>query len=415
MTSRIQTLVDLVPLEMLESVLDSFSKATGLKTLITDYRGRPITKTTNFNCFCKKVRVNPQLERKCIRSDAAAGIEAAELGKSVIYRCYAGMVDTATPIIVNDTFLGTLFTGQVLLTDEDMEKVDFLFGPNGNIADDPEIIHFRQEYLRNNAKISLQQLESYVQLLQTIAQYIGELGARNIISKDIAQQREKLLAEQQQREVLKDEMQALERDALLNQLSPMFLYDAFNVIHRQSILENAVNTTALLESLTMLIRRNLNKNHAIVSIQQEVEYIHAFLHLENVSRHYKMELIESIAPESYNIMLPFTSLQHLIECLFVHNAKDQDMEIRLTISLEGADYIRIVLHAPKVQIDTEEHVSGHVSQDQLSSVTVKSIVGFFEQYYKDSFKYSLQSSAEQGALFTMSIPISGKFSSMDRM
>lgn len=404
MSARIQTLVDLVPLSMLENILDRFSRATGLKTLITDNRGRPITKTTNFNCFCKKLRTNPDLERKCIRSDANAGIEAAELGKSLIYKCYAGMIDTATPIVVDDIFLGTVFTGQVLLQEDEMKNIDVLFGNSEDISDEPEIVHFREDFLKRHDRMSLSQLEGYVELLQTIAHYIGELGASNIANKDIQKQKEKLLKEQEQREKLKDEMMTLERNAMLNQLSPMFLYNAFNTIHRQSILENAPRTTKLLESLTSLIRRNLNSSHSAVSIQQEIDYIHAYLQLENISRCYDIHLVEDIDPRSNMMKLPFTTLQHLVQCLFVDNSGNKDVGIYLKTEVQDNGALNLELFSPKIVVNQSEQTSQlNLLTPNLASVSVDNVVTFLKQYYKDKFEHRLESSENLGTRFSMTI------------
>lgn len=51
----------------------------------------------------------------CGVSDKAAELRVRQTGKAEVYRCHAGLVDMAIPVICDGQYIATLFTGQVLL------------------------------------------------------------------------------------------------------------------------------------------------------------------------------------------------------------------------------------------------------------------------------------------------------------
>jgi len=100
---------------------DALAIVTNMAIITVDYRGIPITTHSSCSEFCKRVRAVPELSAKCQKCDSRGGIEAARLQKPFIYRCHANVVDAAVPIIVNNSYLGAIMIGQILLTDEQDE------------------------------------------------------------------------------------------------------------------------------------------------------------------------------------------------------------------------------------------------------------------------------------------------------
>ncbi len=53
-------------------------------------------------------------EQTCARSDKPAKERCRATGRSQIYPCHVGLTDIAVPVICEEQYLGTLFSGQVL-------------------------------------------------------------------------------------------------------------------------------------------------------------------------------------------------------------------------------------------------------------------------------------------------------------
>ncbi|HWR41421.1 MAG TPA: PocR ligand-binding domain-containing protein [Patescibacteria group bacterium] len=115
-------LKDLINMELLQRVQDSFAKAMGMASITVDHNG-PVTNPSNFTEFCMELtRKSPEGARRCNQCDINGGQEAARTGKPAIYYCHGGLMDFAAPIVVNGRQIGSMLGGQVLPQPPDEEK-----------------------------------------------------------------------------------------------------------------------------------------------------------------------------------------------------------------------------------------------------------------------------------------------------
>ncbi|MGD0623074.1 MAG: PocR ligand-binding domain-containing protein [Thermacetogeniaceae bacterium] len=113
---NVNTIEDMVDMRLMERILGTFSKATGLRVYIIDQEGEMIVKpidAAGMSSFCQQVR---QVGRpRCRRCYARAGKEAAKYGEPYIFRCHAGLVLWAAPLMVEGEHVATIICGQVLM------------------------------------------------------------------------------------------------------------------------------------------------------------------------------------------------------------------------------------------------------------------------------------------------------------
>lgn len=105
----------------LEEVLGSFSEATGLQIEAINNLGQTFAIPGNQErCeFCRLIRSHPTGEKKCRDLYERASREASKWEEAYFFRCHAGLVMWAVPIIVNGASLGSIICGQVLLWEPD--------------------------------------------------------------------------------------------------------------------------------------------------------------------------------------------------------------------------------------------------------------------------------------------------------
>lgn len=107
----------LVDRSLLEKMLCSFSKSTGLKAILVNNQGTTLISTDHEirDCsFCRMVRSDSSGAKKCQRSYARACTEAAKYGEPYIFRCHAGLIIWAAPILLDEQ-VGAIICGQVLM------------------------------------------------------------------------------------------------------------------------------------------------------------------------------------------------------------------------------------------------------------------------------------------------------------
>ena len=115
-------LTDYIDKSILQTMQDTFSDMTGFAALITDADGTPVTEGSGFCRFCNELsRKSPLGKQLCEYSDKNGGANALMAGKTVCYKCHAGLAEFASPIILNDEMIGCFVGGQ-MLTEEPDEK-----------------------------------------------------------------------------------------------------------------------------------------------------------------------------------------------------------------------------------------------------------------------------------------------------
>lgn len=108
-------LTDLISIETLQKIQDSFSTMSGIAAVTTDVYGIAITRPTNFSEFCVKYIRSTEVGRKrCEECDRAGAEMAHKAGRSCAYYCHAGLMDFAAPIIVDGHMIGCFIGGQLL-------------------------------------------------------------------------------------------------------------------------------------------------------------------------------------------------------------------------------------------------------------------------------------------------------------
>ena len=108
-------LTDLIDLNLLQRIQDSFSRMTGMAVLVTDANGKPITKGTGFTDYCMKYTRKSKLGcERCEQCDKVGAETTHKTGKIATYMCHSGLTDFAAPIVIHGELIGCFIGGQVL-------------------------------------------------------------------------------------------------------------------------------------------------------------------------------------------------------------------------------------------------------------------------------------------------------------
>ncbi len=105
---------ELVDLKELEQLLVDFSKAIGIPSAIIDLEGNFLASSHLQRACTDFHRANSQSCKRCIESDTTLSMRMQEGEEFSIYQCKNGLVDAASPIVVNGQHLANLFIGQFL-------------------------------------------------------------------------------------------------------------------------------------------------------------------------------------------------------------------------------------------------------------------------------------------------------------
>ena len=112
---------DLLGIPRLQSALDSLYLSSKIPSAIIDNDGIVHT-GSGWQDICSKFhRAHPEARKRCVESDTYINDHIHEANPSITYKCPHGLVDAATPIIIEGEHLGNVFTGQLFLEEPDLE------------------------------------------------------------------------------------------------------------------------------------------------------------------------------------------------------------------------------------------------------------------------------------------------------
>ncbi len=114
-------LEDLIDIELIQSLQEKLNLIYSFPSAIIDNEGKVLTAVAWQDICTKFHRTNPECEKECIKSDLYILDHISEANPAVSYQCPHGMIDNATPIIIDGKHLGNFFTGQFFLEKPDLE------------------------------------------------------------------------------------------------------------------------------------------------------------------------------------------------------------------------------------------------------------------------------------------------------
>jgi AraC-like DNA-binding protein/ligand-binding sensor protein len=160
--------------QLLQRLLNSFSTATGLFVAVTDADGECLLSSDKVDCdFCRLVKANALGLERCRGSYARAGKQAEKWNEPYFFRCHAGLITWACPIVSNNVHVGNIICGQVMLWEpEDLfwQEIDDLtreFEPdNRMLLDAAHTLEI----------VSAHQVQAAADLLYIIANHLTQSG-----------------------------------------------------------------------------------------------------------------------------------------------------------------------------------------------------------------------------------------------
>lgn len=160
---------DLVDVVAFEKVLDSFFKATGIPNGLVSNEGKIITQSGWTNACNLFHRVNPQTNKYCLDSNKELMKNLCE-GQVVSSLCKNGLLDYATPVVIEGHRIATLFLGQVL--DKSPDILFFKERSHEFEYDEKSYI----QAIKNIPIISKDKMESLMECMVNMAQILAQSG-----------------------------------------------------------------------------------------------------------------------------------------------------------------------------------------------------------------------------------------------
>ena len=325
---------DYIDLDVLQSIQNHFTMATSLAAVTVDYRGAPITEYSRFSTFCVKLRKKDRCRELCYECDAHGGLQSAIASRPYIYKCHAGLVDFAVPIIVYGTYIGAMLCGQVRLPPEDEGKLSNIIDRRVDWLDDPELVAAAADI----PTIAYDKLLAASNMLYEIANYLVQSKLIHYDREELNQKQRKLIEETHKRVELEKTLKEMEWKTLQLNVNPHFLFNALNTVGRLAFLENAPKTEEAMYSLAEIMRYTLQRTRTtMVALSEEMEFVQNYLKVQSVRFGDRLRYTLDINEDLMGLECPYNIIQPFLEnCInYVIEKEPDGGDITLQARTEG--------------------------------------------------------------------------------
>lgn len=129
-----------------------------------------------------------------------------------------------------------------------------------------------------------------------------------------------------------------EIQALQSQMNPHFIFNVLNTIAWKAQMTDNEEIYQMVVSLGELLRMDiLSKNHAFLTLAQEMEYVRLYIYLQQMRFEDKISCTIQIAEPLLNCQIPCFCIQPLVENAIVHGLEPKKGKGRLEIQVLETD------------------------------------------------------------------------------
>jgi two-component system LytT family sensor kinase len=192
--------------------------------------------------------------------------------------------------------------------------------------------------------------------------------------------------------------------ALRAQISPHFIYNSLNAI-ASFINTDPVRARELVVEFADFTRYSFRRHGDFTTLAEELRCIDRYLLLERARFGERVQVSLQIAPEVLSTVIPFLSLQPLVENAVRHGleAKEGPGHISITANDSGA-FAQVTIEDDGVGMDPaqlQSILAGHSDGDHVG---LRNVDARLRQVYGDEHGLVIETAPGEGTLITMRVP-----------
>ncbi|MDQ0218126.1 sensor histidine kinase [Peribacillus cavernae] len=209
----------------------------------------------------------------------------------------------------------------------------------------------------------------------------------------------------------------LELKHLQNQINPHFLFNTLNTVSRMAYLEDAKETSRLIDSVSALLRYSLGDNNKSVLLREEVNVVTDYFYIQQTRFGDRITFQKHVEADCLDIDIPSLTLQPLVENAFIHGVegKEEGGEISLYIYKEGQNTIVEITDngtgmtqeqiAALLTLSSNRHEPPHVGHS--TGLGLKNVIRRLQLFYQSEHVIEICSAPGQGTSIKLIVPVKG--------
>ena len=204
------------------------------------------------------------------------------------------------------------------------------------------------------------------------------------------------------------EVKNLELKALQAQINPHFLYNTLDLINWMSVKYKIPEIGSVVENLSKFYKLSLSRGEDVVTINNEIEHVKAYVKIQNMRLGDNLALEVSIPDELLEYRILKIILQPFVENSILHGIMEKEEEtgiIKISVNL-SEDVITIQVEDDGVVMDMTkiENILMGTHPKNYSSYGIKNINERLVLNYGDKYGLKYSSALGKGTKVSITIP-----------
>jgi sensor histidine kinase YesM len=233
-----------------------------------------------------------------------------------------------------------------------------------------------------------------------------------------------LVTEIKQTSELDQLLKELELRSLQNQINPHFLFNTLNTVSKMAYLEEAEQTSRLIEAVAAILRYNLSDFDKASTLRDEVRIVQEYFYIQQTRFGERIKFVSDIQDDCLDIEIPSLILQPLIENAFIHGVESYEENGVISLHIyRYKDQIHVEVidngagmdETTKKKLlkymegtDTEEEFEPEKSNGHSTGIGVKNVVRRLQLFYHRNDIVEIESELMMGTNFRLMIPEAAK-------
>lgn len=229
-----------------------------------------------------------------------------------------------------------------------------------------------------------------------------------------------LVNEIKQKSELDKLLKELELKSLQNQINPHFLFNTLNTVSKMAFLEEAHNTSRLIEAIAALLRYNLGDLNKSSTLLSEIKIVKEYFYIQRTRFGERINFITDVDQDCLNIEIPCLILQPLIENAFIHGIESNEDGGTISVKVYKKSE-RIIVEVidngvgmDESTLERQRKIISGVEQNDLvfnekstghsTGIGVKNVIQRLQLFYKQNDVVEIESEEGVGTTFRLLLP-----------
>lgn len=247
---------------------------------------------------------------------------------------------------------------------------------------------------------------------------IDEIGAMirsyNLMVMRIKELIEVVFKNKEREQSLEIAKKQAELKALQSQLNPHFIFNALESIRMHSILKQETETARILESFAILMRKNIQWNRDLVTIEEECDNVRRYLEIQKYRFGERLEFFLHVQEECRKRLIPKFIIITFVENACVHGIENSLEGGSVTVMVSEDEeflYFEIMDQGSGMEQRELDDLKKKVQEADIrylketeKSIGIVNTVVRMHQYYGEEVEIDINSAAQEGTEICIQLP-----------